>query len=160
MKYTNIFFYGSINLLTRGMIGSRKLAMHPLDFSRSLYQYLSVNQLTSFYLSFYTAGGVNFNKNKENRQGFIKNLLNTLNVSSNNYGFIQNEETKLEIEKFIMDSIRGYNLANFNKSNIINDINQNYLGVVVYSFVDEREEMINKYISNLSNIKAEHVLWI
>lgn len=29
------------------------------------------------------------------------------------------------------------------------------LGVVIYSFVDEREDMINKYISNLSNIKAK-----
>ena len=64
------------------------------------------------------------------------------------------------MKSIFSDNISGYNL---NKSNIINNVNQNLLGAVIYKFINEKEDMLNTYISNLSSsdntkLKADKLL--
>lgn len=171
MKAKYIFYNGSINLLTRGMKDSySSLSSYSFSYSSSSssrFTY-SRNDRLFFASSALSLGSkkdissLSSNskilvspKNGDTRYSYLTSLLNTLNISTQKSGFIQNQDSQVEIEEFLMENISGYNLNSFNKSNIINDINKSYLGSVVYSFVDQRETMISKYVSNLLKIKGK-----
>lgn len=56
-----------------------------------------------------------------------------------------------------MVNFSGFNPSGFNKSNIISDVSRNFIGGIVYFFIDKRENALHKYISNLSKIKGKSI---